>query len=88
MASEPRADSRPEPRPAPTVATTVASEPRAEAKPEQKPTPQAHAKPVVVANRSLAPVHHPHPPKDSGVMFNEAQLASIKARLKLSDYQE
>src|SRR5207302_1817903 len=26
--------------------------------------------------------------KDSGELFNEAQLASIKTRLKLSDYQE
>jgi hypothetical protein len=81
--------------PAPAAAVTVASGPKAEpnAAPvapvaEQKPAPQAHAKPVVVASRSLAPVHHPHPPKDSGVMFNEAQLAGIKARLKLSDYQE
>jgi hypothetical protein len=88
--------------PAPTVAATVASEPKAEPKPapvaaapvaaapvaEQNPAPQAHAKPVVIASRSLAPAHHPHPPKDSGVMFNDAQLASIKARLKLTDYQE
>jgi outer membrane biosynthesis protein TonB len=84
--------------PAPTVAATVASEPKnaePKAQPvtaapvaEQKPAPQAHAKPVVVASRSLAPVRHPHPPKDSGVMFNDAQLASIKARLKLTDYQE
>jgi hypothetical protein len=74
--------------PAPPVATTVASEPKADIKAEPKPAPQAHARPVAVATRSLAPAHHPHPPKDSGVMFNEAQLASIKARLKLSDYQE
>jgi hypothetical protein len=74
--------------PAPTVTATVASEPKADITPEPKPAPQAHAKPVAVASRSLAPVHHPHPPKDSGVMFNDAQLASIKARLKLSDYQE
>lgn len=35
-------------------------------------------------------MHHatPHPRRESGVLFNEAQLASIKARLKLSDYQE
>jgi hypothetical protein len=81
--------------PAPASTATAASEPTAEPNPapnaapvaEQKPAPQAHAKPVVVASRSLAPVHRPHPPKDSGVMFNDAQLASIKARLKLSDYQ-
>jgi hypothetical protein len=70
----------------------VAREPKAEPNTapaaEQKPAPQAHARPVAVARRSLAPVHHPHPPKDSGVMFNEAQLAGIKARLKLSDYQD
>jgi hypothetical protein len=86
--------------PVPTATATIASEPKAEPKveskaepksapvAEQKPAPQAHAKPVVVASRSLAPAHHPHPPKDSAVLFNEAQLASIKARLKLSDYQE
>ncbi len=61
---------------------------QAEIKAEPKPEPKA--KPVVVASRSLAPAHHPapHARRDSGVMFNEAQLASIKARLNLSDYQE
>ena len=90
VASEAKADIKAEPKPAPTVATAVASEPKAEPKaaPAAEPMPQAHAKPVVVASRSLAPTHHPHPPKDSAVLFNEAQLASIKARLKLSDYQE
>ncbi len=68
------------------------AEPQYEAKAEPKPAPKAEpkAKPVAVATRALAPAHHPapHRPKDSGVLFNNAQLASIKARLKLSDYQQ
>jgi|SRR5580704_9213867 hypothetical protein len=72
------------------VKTEPKSELKSELKPEPKPAPQA--KPVVVATRSLAPVHHPRlandNPKDSGMLFNEAQLASIKARLRLTDYQE
>jgi hypothetical protein len=85
--SDPKADITPEP--APIVAATAASEPKAEAKVEPKePKPAPHARPVAVASRSLAPAHHPHPVKDSAVLFNAAQLASIKARLKLSDYQE
>jgi outer membrane biosynthesis protein TonB len=66
---------------------------KAEAKPEPKAAPKAEPKPVVVASRSVAPhvaPHHaaPHPRRESGVLFNDAQLASIKTRLKLSDYQE
>ncbi|HEY4922446.1 MAG TPA: hypothetical protein VII40_20255 [Xanthobacteraceae bacterium] len=75
---EPKSELKAEPKP----------EPKSELQPAPKPAPQAQARPVVVATRSLAPVHHPRPPKDSGMMFNEAQLASIKARLRLSDYQE
>jgi hypothetical protein len=82
--------------PAAPAAAAPASEPKvepkveakAEAEPRAEPKPALHAKPVVVATRSLAPAHHPHPPKDSAVLFNVAQLTSIKARLKLSDYQE
>jgi hypothetical protein len=79
--------------PNPTYVAPAAAQPSAPpveatagAKPEPKPAPPS--KPVVVASRSLAPAHHPHARRDSGMMFNEAQLASIKARLKLSDYQE
>ena len=61
------------------------AEPKAQLKAEPKPAP---TKPVVVATRSLAPVHHARPPRDSGMMFDEAQLATIKARLNLTDYQE
>jgi outer membrane biosynthesis protein TonB len=64
------------------------SESKSEPKPEPKPAPKAQARPLVVATRSLAPVRHPSPSRDSGMLFNEAQLTSIKARLRLSDYQE
>jgi len=57
-------------------------ETKLEAKPETKPA----------APRSIAAAAPQHKPaarkKDSGELFNEAQLASIKTRLKLSEYQE
>jgi hypothetical protein len=76
--------------PSPIYAAPAAAQPdapRTEARAEPKPEPRA--KPVVAA-RSLAVAHHapPRARADSGAMFNEAQLASIKARLKLSEYQE
>jgi hypothetical protein len=74
-------------------ATAPTPEIKAEIKPEPKLEPKPEPKPVVVASRSVAPhvvPHHAaaHPHRESGVLFNEAQLASIKTRLKLSDYQE
>ena len=91
-----------EPAPQASVTTAAAEaaptpEIKAEYKPEPKAAPKAEPKPVVVASRSVAPhaaphvaSHHevPHPRRESGVLFNNAQLASIKTRLKLSDYQE
>jgi len=67
-----------------------ASDIRAENKPEAKAAPKAEPKPVVVATRSHVSAHHAAAPsrRESAVLFNNAQLASIKARLKLSDYQE
>jgi hypothetical protein len=63
--------------------------PQANSRSETKPAPDAAA---AAPTRSLAPAaeRHPAPPakKDSGMLFNEAQLASIKTRLKLSSYQE
>lgn len=55
-----------------------------ETKPETKPDTK------VAATRSLAPEKHAAPKvkKDSGTLFNDAQLASIKTRLHLSEYQE
>jgi hypothetical protein len=81
--AEPTPEARSEPKP----------EPKPEIKAEIKPAPKAEAKPVVVASRSIAHLEHhaaaPHPQRrESSVLFNEAQLASIKARLKLSDYQQ
>ena len=57
------------------------------------PAPQAMAAPEKAANiRAAAPLPERRPPprvrKDSGALFNDAQLASIKARLKLTAYQE
>jgi hypothetical protein len=83
-----------EPAPQATVAAAASEAAptpviKAEVKPEPKAAPKAEAKPVVVAIRSPAPHHAaPHPHRASAALFNEAQLASIKARLKLSDYQE
>lgn len=60
------------------------SESKAAAKPESKPATHT------AATRSLAATAHPapHARKDSGMLFNDAQLANIKSRLKLSAYQE
>jgi hypothetical protein len=82
------------PRPTmPINAAPVAAAPQPErkvaavapaAKPESKPDTK------VAATRSIAPEKHAAPKvkKDSGTLFNDAQLASIKTRLHLSDYQE
>jgi hypothetical protein len=70
----------------PAMQQTAAPEKASEAKNESKP--------VVATVRAVAPAPErraapaPRPRKDSGTLFNDAQLASIKARLKLSDYQE
>jgi hypothetical protein len=72
------------PAPQPSAIAPPATEPKAEIKPEIKP--------AAAPTRSIAaaPQRKPTPraKKDSGELFNDAQLASIKSRLKLSEYQE
>jgi hypothetical protein len=83
-------EAKAEPKAEPKVAK-VEAEPKPEPTPEPKSAPVAASKsepkahPALVASR--APAHHPVA-RDSGQMFSEAQLASIKARLKLTPYQE
>jgi hypothetical protein len=77
---------------APAVAApAVKLEAKVEAKVEPKPATKPETKPVA-PTRSIAAAAPQHKPaarkKDSGELFNDAQLASIKTRLKLSDYQE
>lgn len=67
----------PAPRPAPAAAT------RPDAQPEIRT-----ATAVTHAAQAPAPQPAPHVRKDSGTMFSDAQLATIKHRLKLSGYQE
>jgi hypothetical protein len=85
-------------KPAPKVAA------KAETRPNSKPEIKPETKTTAAPTRAIAaatPQQHtvvaaatppPHKPaakkKGSGELFNEAQLASIKTRLKLSDYQE
>jgi hypothetical protein len=82
--------SRTEPRIEPTT------EPKSQAKFEPKPEPKAEPKPAAVSEpkpaRVAAATPEPRPAprarKDSGALFNAAQLASIKSRLRLSPNQE
>ena len=67
---------------APAVKPETRVEARAEIKPETKPA-------APTRSIAAAPQHKPAArKKDSGELFNDAQLASIKTRLKLSDSQE
>ena len=79
LSIEPASLPAPEPR----------TRPQANSRSETKPASDAVA---AAPTRSLAPAaeRRPAPPakKDSGMLFNDAQLASIKTRLKLSSYQE
>jgi hypothetical protein len=63
-------------------------EPKAEARPETRPEPKTAAVPT--RSVAAAPPRKPAPRahKDGGELFNDAQLASIKTRLRLSQYQE
>ena len=64
---------------------------RTAALPEKASAPKPEQKPVAAAAHAAAPVAAapaPRARKDSGALFNEAQLVSIKNRLKLSSYQE
>lgn len=71
----------PQPSVTPEPAIALVAAPNAEAKP-------VDAKPVVVASRSIAPAPERKPAPPRATLFNDAQLASIKARLKLSEYQQ
>jgi hypothetical protein len=90
MPLQPVAAPAPQPS-APAVAAPVAGT-KVEAKVEPKPATRPETKPVAPTRSIAAAAPQPHKPaarkKDSGELFNEAQLASIKTRLKLSDYQE
>jgi outer membrane biosynthesis protein TonB len=85
----------PAPQPV-AVAPAVKPEPKVEAKAETKPNTKPETKPetktAAAPTRSIAAAPAQHKPaakkKDSGELFNEAQLASIKTRLKLTEYQE
>jgi hypothetical protein len=56
---------------------------------EAAPAPQPRAFAPTRSIAAAAPQRKPAAKKkDSGELFNDAQLASIKTRLKLSDYQE
>ena len=72
----------------PSVAVAPQPERKAAAVPAAKPDTKPDTK--VAATRSIAPEKHAAPKvkKDSGTLFNDAQLASIKTRLHLSEYQE
>jgi len=80
---------------APAVAApAVKPEPKTEAKVaklETKPDTKVEAK-AVAPTRSIAAAPPQHKPaarkRDSGELFNDAQLASIKTRLKLTEHQE
>ncbi|HEY2134789.1 MAG TPA: hypothetical protein VGH49_02815 [Xanthobacteraceae bacterium] len=88
----------PDPAP-PGLATDNASGPKVDAKPntkvqtkseaklDSKPATKSDPKPAAIT-RALAAEPERRVRKDSGALFNDAQLASIKNRLKLSEYQE
>jgi hypothetical protein len=78
VAPQPAADKAPERNAA--LKSETRSEPRIQIKTEPKP--------LAVAFRAAEPRPAPRPRKDSGALFNEAQLASIKSRLKLTSSQE
>ena len=79
IGNEPRSESRSESK----------SEPKAQAKIEPKPAAVAsEPKPARVAAATPEPRPAPRAHKDSGALFNAAQLASIKSRLRLAPNQE
>jgi hypothetical protein len=76
--TEPRTESKTEPK----------TEPKSQAKFEPKPATVSEPKPARVAAATPEPRPAPRARKDSGALFNAAQLASIKSRLRLSPNQE
>src|SRR5262249_9380659 len=69
---------------APAVAPKV--EAKVETRPEIKFEPKPEAKPAAPTRAVAAAAPKPKP-KKKDELFNDAQLASIKTRLKLTDYQ-
>jgi hypothetical protein len=78
----------PQPIPVASAASELKQDLRQESAQDIKPQRKGETKPVVVATRSIERKPAPRARKDSGELFNDAQLASIKSRLKLSEYQE
>jgi len=72
------------PRTAPAPEPAARPAPAAAARPEAQP----EIRTATAVTRAAPPPPAPHVRKDSGVMFSDAQLATIKHRLKLSGYQE
>ena len=68
--------------------TEPKSQAKFEPKPEPKPAAVSEPKPARVAAATPEPRPAPRARKDSGALFNAAQLASIKSRLRLSPNQE
>src|SRR5690348_15298286 len=75
----------PAPMPRAFAPAVEAPAPKVEAKAEPKPETKPAAPTRSVA--AAAPQHKPRK-RDSGELFNDAQLASIKTRLKLSESQQ
>jgi hypothetical protein len=73
--------------PAPELRIQARVEPKADARIESAP-PQTRGASAPTRSLAPAPEKRPQAKKDSGMLFNDAQLASIKNRLKLSSYQE
>ena len=79
IGNEPKSESKIEPK----------SEPKTQIKIEPKPaTAASEPKPARVAAATPEPRPAPRAHKDSGALFNAAQLASIKSRLRLAPNQE
>lgn len=83
--AQPRVAS-PTPRTAPAPEPAARPAPVTAARPEAQP--EIRTASAVARAAPPAPQPTPHVRKDSGMMFSDAQLATIKHRLKLSGYQE
>jgi len=83
----PRADRTAAPLAAAKI-VEIGNEPKSESKSEPKTQVKIEPKPARVAAATPEPRPAPRARKDSGALFNAAQLASIKTRLKLTPNQE
>jgi hypothetical protein len=86
----PKPDMAAAPQPAQPIAAAKAVEPKNEIKNEIKTQASIEPKPAPARVATATPEPRPAPRarKDSGALFNAAQLASIKSRLKLTPNQE